>query len=78
MLIDERIVLACELVIDGRRRSISLVTIELAPDGDEATLMAYTEQYAFLAVTGHGRAEVAEREGGTRLQLNALKSVVEA
>jgi uncharacterized protein YndB with AHSA1/START domain len=74
---DERIVLTSELVLDGRRRSVSLVTIELAPGDGGTTAMTYTEQYAFLAPEGDGRAEVAEREGGTRLQLNGLKAVLE-
>ena len=75
--LDERIVLTSELVLDGRRRSVSLVTIELAPGDGGTTAMTYTEQYAFLAPEGDGRAEVAEREGGTRLQLNGLKAVLE-
>jgi uncharacterized protein YndB with AHSA1/START domain len=73
---DERIVFTYELLLDGRRRSVSLVTVELAADGD-GTLMTYTEQYVFVALTGDGRADVAEREGGTRLQLNGLIAVVE-
>jgi uncharacterized protein YndB with AHSA1/START domain len=74
---DERMVYTYELLLDGRRRSVSLVTIELAADAD-GTLLTYTEQYVFVAFTGDGRADVREREGGTRLQLNGLIAVVES
>lgn len=76
---DERIVFAYALTLDGRRRSTSLVTVELAADGD-GTRMTRTEQYVFLVLTGGedgGHVDVAHLEGGTRLQLNALASVVE-
>ena len=73
---DERIVYTYELLLDGRRRSVSLVTVELTPDAG-GTLMTYTEQYVFVAFTGNGSADVSERVGGTRLQLNGLIAVVE-
>jgi uncharacterized protein YndB with AHSA1/START domain len=73
---DERIVYTYELLLDGRRRSVSLVTVELTPDAS-GTRMTYTEQYVFVAFTEDGRADVGEREGGTRLQLNGLIAVVE-
>lgn len=73
---NERIVYTYELLLDGVRRSVSLVTVELAPDGD-GTRLTYTEQYVFTALTGDGRADMGEREGGTRLQLNGLAAVVE-
>jgi uncharacterized protein YndB with AHSA1/START domain len=73
---DKRIVYASELVLDGTRRSVSLVTVEMAASG-EGTLLRYTEQYVFVALTGDGRDDVREREGGTRLQLNGLAAVVE-
>src|SRR5215472_403038 len=41
---DERIVYVYELLLDGRRRSISLVTVELAPDAGAETELTYTEQ----------------------------------
>jgi uncharacterized protein YndB with AHSA1/START domain len=72
---DERIVFTYELVVDGRRRSVSLVTVEFAPD-DGGTRLTRTEQYALLAVEGDGRNEVAHLEGGTRLQLNGLVALV--
>lgn len=70
-----RIIFAYDLTVDGRRRSVSLVTVELAPEG-AGTLLTYTEQYTFVTVTGDGQDDIAEREGGLRLQLNALASVV--
>ena len=74
---DERIVYTYELLLDGRRRSVSLVTVELAADAG-GTLLTYTEQYVFVALTGDGHADIGEREGGTRLQLNGLIAVVES
>jgi uncharacterized protein YndB with AHSA1/START domain len=71
-----RIIFACELAVDGRRRSVSLVTIELAPEV-AGTQLTYTEQYTFVTFTGDGHDDIAEREGGIRLQLNALVSAVD-
>jgi uncharacterized protein YndB with AHSA1/START domain len=73
---DQRIVFAYALTLDDRRRSTSLVTVELAPHGD-GTRMIRTEQYVFLALTDDRQVDVAHLEGGTRLQLNGLASVVE-
>lgn len=72
---DRRVVFSTEVLIDGRRRSVSLVTAELNPDPAGGTLVTWTEQYAFLDVDGDGTAETAEREGGTRLLLNRLRAV---
>jgi uncharacterized protein YndB with AHSA1/START domain len=71
-----RLIFACELAVDGRRRSVALVTIELTPAG-AGTQLTHTEQYTFVTVAGDGQDDIAEREGGTRLQLNALASAVE-
>jgi uncharacterized protein YndB with AHSA1/START domain len=73
---DEHIMFTYELLVDGRRRSVSLVTVELVPDAG-GTLMTFTEQYVFVAFMGDGRDDVREREGGMRLQLNGLIAVVE-
>jgi uncharacterized protein YndB with AHSA1/START domain len=73
---DERIVFASELLLDGRRRSVSLVTVELSDEAGR-TRLTYTEQYVFLVPTGNGHTDAAEREGGTRLQLNGLAAVLE-
>jgi uncharacterized protein YndB with AHSA1/START domain len=74
---DERIVFSYEVILDGRRRWVSLVTVELAPDGD-GTHMSRTEQYAFLTSTGDGRQDVAHLKGSARLQLNGLSYVMDA
>ena len=68
---DERIVFAYEFRLNGRRRWISLVTIELDADGG-GTRLRRTEQYAFVEVTGNGDDDVRHLIGGTRLQLNGL------
>ncbi len=74
---DKRIVLCYEFLLDGRRRWISLATIELAPDAD-GTRLRWTEQYVFLTLPDDdGSHDVAHLRGGTRLQLNALAAVVE-
>lgn len=73
---NERIVYTYELLLDERRRSVSLASIELASDGTE-TLITYTEQFAFLLYTADGHEDIAERKGGTQLQLNGLLTVVE-
>jgi uncharacterized protein YndB with AHSA1/START domain len=73
---DERIVLTYEFSLDGRRRWASLVTVEIAPDA-EGCVLTWTEQYAFLVVSGDGRQDVAHLQGGVRLQLNGLAAAVE-
>jgi uncharacterized protein YndB with AHSA1/START domain len=73
---DERIVYGYEVVLDGRRRSVGLATVELEPEGG-GTRLTYTEHYVLVAFTGDGSADAGEREGGLRLQLNGLQAVVE-
>lgn len=73
---DERIVFAYQGIVDGIRRVVSLVTVELLPDAD-GTLLRHTEQYALLAFTGDGSQDIAHLEGGTRLKHNGLAAVVE-
>jgi uncharacterized protein YndB with AHSA1/START domain len=58
---DARIIYAYELRHAGRRLSVSLVTVEFRPDGDEATRMVFTEQLAFL----DGYEDGGERRHGT-------------
>jgi uncharacterized protein YndB with AHSA1/START domain len=72
---DERIVFSYELVLDGRRRMVCLVTVELVPSGGGTTI-SYTEQYALLVLTGDGSRDRAHLEGGLRLLLNGLMTVV--
>ena len=73
---DERIAFTYEVIVDGRRRWVSLVTIELTPQA-HGTRVTHTEQYAFLEFTGDGRRDVAHLHGGVRLQLNGLAAVLE-
>ena len=73
----QRIVYVHELLLDGHRRSVSLVTIELCPRGP-GTQLIYTEQYVILLLTGDGSDDVAERKGGTRLLMNGLAAALRA
>jgi uncharacterized protein YndB with AHSA1/START domain len=73
---NERIVYTYELLLDDRRRSVSLASIELTPEG-AGTRITLIEQFAFLIYTDDGHDDIAERKGGTQLQLNGLIAVVE-
>ena len=64
---DERIVLAYDMDLDGRRISVSLATIEFKSAG-KGTKLIFTEQGAFL----DGYDSVADREHGTRELLDSL------
>jgi uncharacterized protein YndB with AHSA1/START domain len=72
---DTRIVYAYDVVVDGRRRWASLATVELEPSA-KGTRMSWTEQYAFLEVTGDGSGDVAHLRGGTQLRINGLSMLV--
>ncbi|WP_261565202.1 SRPBCC domain-containing protein [Frankia gtarii] len=72
---DERIVFTYTIMLDGHRRSVSLVTVELAAEGS-GTRVTRTEQYVFLVLTGDGQVDVAHLEGSMRLQFNGLESAV--
>jgi uncharacterized protein YndB with AHSA1/START domain len=72
---DERILFVYEVLLDGRRRTVSLVTVELVSDGD-GTLLTYTEQYTLLNVVGDGRTDVAHLEGSLPLLLNGLTAAL--
>ncbi len=73
---DEHIVFTYEVVLDGHLRSVSLASVEFAPEAG-GTLLTYTEQYVFVAFTADEWADRAEREQGMRLQLNGLQAVVD-
>jgi uncharacterized protein YndB with AHSA1/START domain len=74
-----RIVFGYSFTLDGVRRWVSLVTVELsAPDGGSATRLRHTEQYVFLAYAGDGTRDVAHLKGSTNLQLNALAAALGA
>ncbi|MEP6479835.1 MAG: hypothetical protein ABJB03_10620 [Rhodoglobus sp.] len=68
---DERIVLACDIVVDHLRRTVSLVTIELAASVD-GTALTHTEQYAAFGTPEQTAAAGAERKGSSRLSMNGL------
>ncbi|GAB2695381.1 SRPBCC domain-containing protein [Kitasatospora kifunensis] len=73
---DERIVFVYEAKVNGVLRWTSLVTVELAAQ-DGGCRLDWTEQYAFLVLTGDGSADVAHLQGGTRFLLNGLAAAVE-
>ena len=62
---NERIIYAYDLLHDHRLISVSLTTIQFAPDGD-GSLVTFTEQGAFF----DGPGAAAEREHGTGLLLD--------
>lgn len=69
---NERIVYTYEMLLDRRRMSVSLATIELEPDG-EGTRLTLTEQGVYLTEED----QVAGREEGTNGLLDALQAYVE-
>jgi uncharacterized protein YndB with AHSA1/START domain len=62
-----RILYTYEMLLDGRRISISLATAEFTPEGD-GTRLVFTEQGAFL----DGHEAPARRDTGMGSLLNAL------
>jgi uncharacterized protein YndB with AHSA1/START domain len=62
-----RIVFAYDIALNGRRLSVSLVTVDFEPAAG-GTLMTYTEQLAYL----DGHEDVAERLRGTNEGLDRL------
>ena len=75
-VVDERVVFAYVVALDGRPRTVSLVTVELTADGDH-TEVSHTEQYTLIDVVGDGQQDAAHQEGGLRLLLNGLQAAVE-
>ncbi|MFY7066674.1 SRPBCC domain-containing protein [Nocardiopsis changdeensis] len=73
---DRRIVYGYEARVNGVTRWTSQVILEFASETG-GTLLTWTEQYAFLVLTGDGSQDVAHLKGATRLRLNGLASVVE-
>jgi uncharacterized protein YndB with AHSA1/START domain len=78
ILPDERILWSYEMLVDGVRISASLATLEVRASRGRtakapATAMRFTEQVALL--DGHG--DLAEREEGTRVQLDNLAAMLQ-
>jgi uncharacterized protein YndB with AHSA1/START domain len=72
-----RIVFGYELVLDGVRRWVSLVTVELSVRSDAAgTRLRHTEQYVLLAYEGDGARDAAHLKGSTSLALNGLDAAL--
>ena len=68
---NERIVYTYEMVVDGKRISVSLATIEFKPEGD-GTRLSLTEHGAYF----DGSDDGSGREHGTRLLIDALVASV--
>ncbi|WOB09512.1 SRPBCC family protein [Piscinibacter gummiphilus] len=66
-----RIVFAYDIGVDGRRLSVSLVTVEFSPV-QRGTRMVYTEQLAYL----DGHEDRAQRLRGTEEGLDRLAGVL--
>jgi uncharacterized protein YndB with AHSA1/START domain len=72
----ERIVSAHEVLLDGVRRWVSLISIAFEPT-PAGTRITHTEQYTFLAWAGDGAYDQAHLRGSTQLAFNALAALVE-
>lgn len=70
---DERIILVYDMFRNGEKLSVSLLTIELRPEG-ERTRLIHTEQGAYL--TG-GDEAVKCREHGTTWHVDNLVAILE-
>ena len=72
----ERIVAAHEVLLNGVRRWVSLISITFEP-AQTGTRVTHTEQYTFLVWADDGAHEQAHLRGSTRLSFNALAALVE-
>jgi uncharacterized protein YndB with AHSA1/START domain len=72
----ERIVSSHEVLLDGVRRWVSLISIAFEPI-QGGTRIIHTEQYAFLAWADDGAHDRAHLQGSIRLSFNALAVLVE-
>ena len=70
---NERIILAYDMVHDGEKLSVSLLTLEFRAEGDR-TRLVHTEQGSYL--TG-GVEAVKSREHGTTWHIDNLVAVLE-
>jgi uncharacterized protein YndB with AHSA1/START domain len=71
-----RLVFGYELSVDGVRRTVSLVTVTLAPEGAGSRL-DYTEQYALLAFTDVEGQDEAHLRGSIQFLLNRLEAALD-
>ena len=69
---NERVIYAYDLLVDGKKISVSLATVEIRAEGN-ATRMTVTEQGAFL----DGYEDKGSRERGTTAQMDALAASLE-
>ncbi|MFB9660631.1 SRPBCC domain-containing protein [Glycomyces mayteni] len=70
-----RIVYGYELVVEGLRRNVSLVTVALAPAGG-GTRLDYTEQYVLTALTGEPGQDEGHLRGSLQFLLNRLEGAL--
>ncbi|MGN7860067.1 SRPBCC domain-containing protein [Microbacterium sp. 22303] len=74
---DRRIVFSYTSTVNDVPRWASLVTVLFADADDDACLLMWTEQVAFLARTGDGSDDFPHLRGGTALRLNGLAAVLQ-
>lgn len=70
---DQRIVYTYDMLIDGRRISVSLATVELSPTAKGGTRLVLTEQGVYL----DGADDAGRREEGTRGIFDQLVAAVD-
>jgi uncharacterized protein YndB with AHSA1/START domain len=73
ILENERIILVYDMFQNGGKLSVSLLTLELRPEGDK-TRLVHTEQGSYLL---GGREAVAGREHGTTWHIENLMALLE-
>ncbi len=71
-----RLVFGYEVSVNGLRRSVSLVTVLIAPEGAGARI-DYTEQYTLLAFTDVEGQDEAHLRGSLQFLLNRLEAALD-
>jgi uncharacterized protein YndB with AHSA1/START domain len=71
-----RLVWSYTAAVDGVIRWASLVTVQLAAEG-EGTALTWTEQVVFLAESDRPRDDLLHLRGAIRLRLNGLPAALE-
>jgi len=74
ILENERIILVYDMFHNGNKLSVSLLTLELRPEGDKKTRLIHTEQGSYLV---GGRDAVVSREHGTTWHIENLMALLE-